>query len=60
MVDAQAGKDRDQEGSWRVDFMEGSLPPAEKGLLHHVLGVGHASQHAVGDREEKSAMLLEN
>jgi hypothetical protein len=29
-----------------------SLPPAEKGLLHHVLGVGHASQHAVGDREE--------
>jgi hypothetical protein len=31
---------------------------AQEGLLHDVLGLAHATDHAVGDREEQGPELL--
>src|SRR5713101_563738 len=59
MIDAQTSNDGDKESSGGSDLVRRSLLPTNKSFLQHILCVGHASQHAVGDREQKSAILLE-
>ena len=40
------------------DVLIGLLPANER-VLENVLGVGHAAHHAVSNREEKAAILVE-
>src|SRR5260221_12734379 len=58
MVDAQAAHDSDQKRLSTSDLLIGLLPANER-VLENVLGVGHAAHHAVGDGEEKAAILAE-
>src|SRR6266853_6754975 len=59
MIDAQTSDNGDKESSGGSDLVRRSLLPANKSFLQHILCVSHASQHAVGDGEQKSAILLE-
>src|SRR6266852_2760260 len=59
MIDAQTSNDGDKESSGGSDLVRRSLLPTNKSFLQHILCVSHASQHAVGDGEQKSAILLE-
>jgi hypothetical protein len=59
VVDRQARHDRRQPGPRRVDLLVGSVLPAQEGVLHDVLRIAHAAEHAIGDPEEQAAMLLE-
>src|SRR5262249_39197038 len=34
--------------------------PADEGLLHHVLGVRHRAQHAIGDTHEARAQRIKD
>jgi hypothetical protein len=57
VVDAEAGRDRAQVrlGVVDLDAVGDRALVADVGLLHHVLGLDHAAEHAVGDREEQRA-----
>jgi hypothetical protein len=59
MIDAQTSNDGDQESSGGSNLVRRSLLPTNKSFLEHILCVSHASRHAVGDGEQKSAILLE-
>src|SRR5260370_12800995 len=59
MIDAQTSDDGDKESSGRSDLLRRSLLPTNESFLQHILCVSRASQHAVGDGEQKSAILLE-
>lgn len=59
-VDGEPGGDPDQVGARIADGRSVGGVPAQPRVLHHVLGVGQAPEHAVGDRTEQRAVLLEN
>jgi hypothetical protein len=43
----------------RANIIVGGLLPADKRLLQHILGIGHAPQHAIRNGEEQAAILVE-
>lgn len=58
LVDGQAGRDLGQVGA-RRGHLGGYAPvKAKEGLLHHVLGLAHAAQHPVGDRDHQGAQVI--
>ena len=57
LVEAEARHGREQERFVRLDVF---LPlPADPRFLNDVLGAGHIAQHAIGEGEQRRAMLLE-
>jgi len=51
-VDGQPGGEGDQPGLGRLHRQLVAAVPAQPGVLHHVLGVGAHTEHAVGDGEQ--------
>src|SRR5712691_3190979 len=59
LVQTQACHDRHQERLRRVD-LDITLVPAQPRLLDHVLRAPHVSQHAVGERQHRGPVGLED
>ena len=59
LVQAEPRHHRHQERPRRVDLDLASVP-AQPGLLHHVLGTPHVSQHAIREREHRGPVELED
>ena len=59
LVDAEAGHDGDEVGPDGPDRFVAPADPTDGGVLHDVLGVGGAPQHAVRNAEEERPPLLE-
>ena len=53
LVEAEPGHDRDQVRAHRFDRLGTPPQPSDASLLHDVLCVGRATQHAVRDAEEQ-------
>jgi hypothetical protein len=61
LVDSQPGGHGGDERARRCDLLAGleRLMHSQHRFLHHVLGLGHAAQHPVGDRERDRPQLVE-
>src|SRR5262249_44276902 len=57
-VDAEARRGAHQPGG-RIGHVGRRTGPAQPGVLHHVLGLGEAAQHAVGEPVEPGPLFLE-
>ncbi|BBJ40819.1 hypothetical protein SSPO_035370 [Streptomyces antimycoticus] len=57
-VEREVG-DRTGQIAHRVVHRGGHLTAAQPGVLHHVLGVGDAAEHAVGDAEQHPPVAFE-
>ena len=57
VVDGQPGGDRGQVGLGRVDLLRAGAVGAQERLLHDVLGLADAADHAVGDGEQQRSEL---
>ena len=60
VVDAEAADDGDEKRLRRSNVRLGRALPADERVLQRVFRIGHASQHAVRDRKEETAMMLEH
>ena len=58
-VDGQAGGDGDQPGVGALQAVVRALVPAQPGVLHHLLGLGGRTQHAVGNALQTRAKAAE-
>jgi hypothetical protein len=58
-VQAQPGDHRRQEGARVMDAVAVGVVPAQIGVLHHVLGVRHRPEHAIGEPGQRAAPALE-
>src|SRR4029453_4709621 len=59
LVDREPRRDGREVGLRRLDLLavaEGAVE-AQEGVLHHVLRLGAAAEHAVGDREDERPQL---
>ena len=61
LVDRQPRDHRREVGARRLDPLAALARPveAQERLLHHVLGLAHAAEHPVGDRERRRPQLVE-
>jgi hypothetical protein len=61
LVDRQPGGHGGDERARRCDLLAGikRLMHPQQRFLHHVLGLGDASEHPVGDRERDRPQLVE-
>ena len=59
LIEAEAGDRAAQERLGLAYVGPVDPHPADEGLLHHVLGVGHGAQHAVGYPHELRAQRFE-
>jgi hypothetical protein len=59
-VQGQPCNDRRQISLVVLDLRAVSLRPFELGILHHVLSIGPAAQHAVGEAQQAASMRLES
>src|SRR5437879_9821271 len=60
MVDAEAAHDGDEKCLRRSNVRLGRALPADERILQRIFRVGHAAQHAIRNREQQTAMTLED
>ena len=58
-VEAATGDDAGQVRLRHGDLGPVGIEPAQEGILHRILGVGHGAQHAIGDADQSGPMRLE-